>query len=299
MKIITPKPNWLKVKLPSGENYFSIKNRLQNKNLHTVCQSAKCPNINECWNNNTTTIMIMGNICTRDCAFCSIPHGIPNPINPNEINEILDIVSILNVSYLTITSVTRDDLPDLGSSYFAEVVRALKIKFPKLNIELLIPDFKGKTDLLDVVLAASPDVINHNIETPKEFYSSINRHPASYFHSLSILKHASARGFITKSGLMLGLGETTEQLKSLFFDLAACQTNILTIGQYLQPTKHQIRSSRYISPDDFSKIRLIALEYGFSNVIAGPFVRSSYQAEKLYWEYKINKSVFKSISATQ
>ena len=277
-----PKPKWLRVNIPSGQNYFSLKRKLEERGLFTICQSAKCPNIGECWNNKNATLMIMGNTCTRNCFFCSVNHGQPASLDPLEPNKILEMSRILKLKYIVITSVTRDDLNDGGSTHFAKTIQILKQQQPDLVIEVLIPDFNGKRDQLDRVLNSKPDVLNHNLETVKRIYPTINRNPENYTRSLRVLQFSHEREFITKSGIMVGLGETIEELIELFRDLRKTGVSLLTIGQYLQPTRQNIAVKKYYSPEEFQKLKNTALSLGFIAVEAGPLVRSSYNAGLIF-----------------
>ncbi|MEN8154365.1 MAG: lipoyl synthase [Acidobacteriota bacterium] len=281
-KIHTPKPEWLKIKIPSGKNVFKIKKYLEERNLHTICQDAKCPNMGECWNKNHATFLIMGNTCSRNCLFCSVNTGRCEPIDINEPEKIAEMAEIMKLDYVVITSVTRDDLPDGGAAFFAEVVSVLKSRFKELKIEVLIPDFKGNPSNIDTVLNSKPDIINHNIETVRNLYKTVNRRPENYELSMSVLKHSSKNGFITKSGIMVGLGESISELENLFDDLIKNGVDILTIGQYLQPTPENLPVKKYYHPSDFSYLKEIAESKGFSGVVSGPFVRSSYNAMDLY-----------------
>jgi len=282
MMIKKPKPYWLKVKLPSGKNYFKVKKELENRNLHTICQKARCPNVSECWKNFHATFLILGDICSRNCSFCSVNWGTPEPPNQKEAEWIREMVEIMKLKYLVITSVTRDDLEDGGSSHFAYIIETLKIHKPELEIEVLIPDFKGNTLHLDRVLKARPDVLNHNIETVERLYPEVNRKKENYQVSLKVLKTSRDREFITKSGIMVGLGETADELKELFQDLLNCGVDLLTIGQYLQPTRQNRPVSKYYSPGEFEELKELTLSMGFTDVVSGPFIRSSYQAAEMY-----------------
>ncbi|MGE5341524.1 MAG: lipoyl synthase [Candidatus Omnitrophota bacterium] len=275
-----PKPKWLKAAIPSGETYFKIKKNLEARNLSTICQRAKCPNISECWNNHHATFLIMGNTCSRNCLFCSVTSGTPTPLSPDEPQNILEMVNILNARYVVITSVTRDDLPDGGSSHFAQVITHLKTHKPGIKIEVLIPDFKGNTAAMDTVLQAEPDVLNHNLETVKRLYPHVNRHARNYQVSLDILRYAHEKGFITKSGIMVGLGETMDEIEQVFRNLRQNGVQRLTIGQYLQPTKENVPVEKYYTPEEFEELKENALAYGFAHVVSGPFVRSSYKADE-------------------
>jgi lipoic acid synthetase len=282
--IRSPKPGWLKIKMPSGSELFSLKRSLESKNLHTICQDAKCPNLHECWNNNHATFLIMGNICSRNCLFCSVTTGIPTSLDKNEPEKILEMVNVMNLKYAVITSVTRDDLEDYGATHFASVISKLKSNKTDLLVEVLIPDFKGKREYIDKVLEVSPDVLNHNIETVRSLYPKVNRVPSNYDVSLSVLKYAKERGFITKSGIMVGLGETEQELFELFDELLINGVELLTIGQYLQPTSKNIVVNKYYKPDEFIGLKDRAIASGFKAVESGPFVRSSYRAENMYRE---------------
>jgi lipoyl synthase len=283
----TPKPRWLKAQIPSGEEFFKIKHQMESRGLATICQQAKCPNINECWNNYHATFLIMGDTCTRDCKFCSVKHGKPQQLMEEEAQRVLEMVEILKAQYVVITSVTRDDLKDSGSNHFAGVISHLKEKKSEVKVEVLIPDFSGKTELIDIVLAAEPHVLNHNLETVKRLYTHVNRREKNYHVSLSVLNHSHQRGFITKSGIMVGLGESLDELKQLFQDLRDNGVMLLTIGQYLQPTKDHVLVEKYYTPEEFVELKEIALGFGFSAVESGAFVRSSYQANRMYEKAKL------------
>jgi len=277
-----PKPGWLKIKIPSGTELFSLKKSLESKNLHTICQDAKCPNMNECWNNNNATFLIMGNICSRNCLFCSVSTGTPTPLDKNEPENILKMVNMMELKYAVITSVTRDDLKDGGAEHFASVIDKLKSDKPNLLVEVLIPDFKGIRNDIDKVLKAKPDVLNHNIETVRRLYPIVNRNISNYDVSMSVLKYAKKKEFITKSGIMVGLGETEKELLELFDELLINGVDLLTIGQYLQPTGKSIPVHKYYKPEEFTKLKDKAILAGFKAVESGPFVRSSYRAENMY-----------------
>lgn len=280
------KPKWLKsTMLSSGKTCFKIKRELEKRDLNTICQNARCPNISECWNNYNATLLIMGNICTRNCSFCSVIKGTPKPLNYNETERILEMIDILKSKYIVITSVTRDDLIDGGSSYFAYVIRKITNNKPELRVELLIPDFKGNSDHLDNVLEAEPDVLNHNIETVKRLYPKVNRNPKNYYISLEVLKYSKKKDFITKSGIMVGLGESKKEIEELFQDLRENGVDLLTIGQYLQPTIKNVSTEKFYTPYEFKTLKNIALSYGFKIVESGPLVRSSFNAYKMYYNY--------------
>lgn len=276
------KPKWLKAAIPAGNDYFKLKKNLENRKLATICQQARCPNISECWNNHHATFLIMGDTCSRNCSFCSVKSGQPQPLLNDEPDHVLEMTDILQATYIVITSVTRDDLDDGGSTHFATVTRKLKNHRPNIKVELLIPDFKGNTANLDTVLAAQPDVLNHNLETVKRLYSHVNRPQENYHRSLDILRYSAQKGFITKSGIMVGLGESEEELLELFAHLAANHVKLLTIGQYLQPTKKNVPVEKFYTPAEFDSLKQKALDAGLKAVASGPFVRSSYQAHQMF-----------------
>jgi lipoic acid synthetase len=276
------KPDWLKVSIPGGDDYFHLKNKLKEKGLPTICQSARCPNITECWNHNQATLLIMGAVCTRDCLFCQVPTGIPSGLDDDEDQKVWQMAEMMNLSYLVITSVTRDDLPDKGSGHFAKVIRLLKKNRPQLKVEVLVPDFSGVSRYLDQVLQAAPDVLAHNLETVPSLYPRINRQAGAYRNSLQILEISKKRGRITKTGIMIGLGETWAEIGELFGVLKTLGIDIVTIGQYLQPDKRCLPVAKYYPPEEFTALKKYALTFGFRGVEAGPFVRSSYHAEQLF-----------------
>jgi lipoic acid synthetase len=263
------KPPWLKVKLPTHENFFYVSALLRQKNLNTICQSARCPNVSE-----------------RDCSFCAVKHGTPSPDTGVEAARVAESVAAMDLRYAVITSVTRDDLPDGGASHFAAVIKAIRETRPETRIEVLIPDFNGNADSLDSVLEAGPDVLNHNLEVPESIYPLINRPQENYRRSLKVLKRAGRAGALTKSGLMLGLGETEDELFHTLRDLKEAGCQLLTIGQYLKATKKNSAVVKYYTPDEFENIKAAALGMGITEVVAGPLVRSSYRAHKLFQEYK-------------
>jgi lipoic acid synthetase len=277
-----PKPKWLKAQIPGGEDYFRIKKNLEKRSLSTICQRAKCPNISECWKNYHATFLIMGDNCSRNCAFCAVKSGTPAPLHPEEAQRVLEMVDIMKSKYVVITSVTRDDLEDGGSSHFAGVIVHLKTRRPGVKIEVLIPDFKGSTRHMDTVLNTGPDVLNHNLETVQRLYPHVNRKPENYHISLQVLRYSHDKGFVTKSGIMVGLGETTAEIKETFQDLRESGVHLLTIGQYLQPTKENVPVDRFYTPEEFEELKKMALSCGFTGVESGPFVRSSYNAHKMY-----------------
>ncbi|MCD6193011.1 MAG: lipoyl synthase [Candidatus Aminicenantes bacterium] len=275
------KPRWLKAQIPSHPNYFSVLRIVTQKKLHTICQSARCPNIGQCWAEKTATFLIMGDICTRNCLFCAVDKGKPQPLNPQEPENVAQAVRAMELKYAVITSVTRDDLPDGGAHHFAQTIRAIKHLNPKVKVEVLIPDFQGNLDSLKIVFEACPDVVNHNLETPQNIYSKINRPYQFYNRSLKVLDEVKKAGFITKSGLMVGLGEKEEDILKTFEDLREISCDLLTIGQYLQPTKKNCPVVRYYSPQEFLWLKKQALNYGFKAVESGPLVRSSFKAAEM------------------
>jgi lipoic acid synthetase len=278
----TRKPPWLKVKLPLDQNFFYVSNILRKENLNTICRSAKCPNISECWTQKTATFLILGETCTRRCAFCAVKKGIPGPPSSQEPRQVAEAVSLLGLRYAVVTSVTRDDLPDGGASLFAETIRAIKERTPGVRVEVLIPDFGGDERALEMVVGANPDVLNHNLETAESMYPMINRPKENYRRSLSVLQKAKELGALTKSGLMVGLGENEEEIIQAFSDLRSARCDLLTIGQYLQPSKAHAPVQKFFPPAEFERLKRIALDFGLRDVESGPLVRSSYKAHKMY-----------------
>jgi len=272
------RPEWLKVRLGADKSFSDVRQLVAQKNLHTVCESARCPNIGECWSRKTATFMILGNICTRSCRFCNIDVGKPQEYDLSEPQRVADAVQELNLRHAVITSVTRDDLSDGGAYIFAETIRLIYEQSPGCSIEVLIPDMKGDLEDLDTILDAKPDILNHNLETVERLQRDV-RVQATYKTSMSVLEHAKSRGFITKSGIMVGLGESREEIVQTLKDLRTVQCDILTIGQYLPPTKKHYQMDRFYTPDEFAEFKSLALEMGFSHVESGPLVRSSYHAD--------------------
>ena len=266
------------MKLPKGENYSRVKNLVTKHELHTICTSGNCPNIGECWNRGTATFMILGEICTRNCKFCGVKTGKPLSIDPNEPKRVADSIRIMQLKHAVITSVDRDDLTDLGAGIWTETVREIKKANPETKLEVLIPDFQGKKELILQVADAKPEVISHNLETVERLTPEI-RSAAKYKRSLDVISIIAESGAIAKSGIMLGLGETEEEILQTMDDLLAAGCKVMTIGQYLAPTKEHIPVKEYIHPDQFEKLRTIGLEKGFSFVESSPLVRSSYMAE--------------------
>ena len=277
------KPEWLKVQLPTGKHYKTLLQDVKAHGLNTVCQESKCPNIGECWNRSTATLMILGNICTRACRFCAVDTGNPKGwIDPLEPNNVAETVSLMALDYVVLTSVDRDDLPDGGARHIAHCVTQTKAKNPKVLIEVLSPDFSGSTASLDVLLQSTLDVFSHNIETVKRLTSLVRDPRASYHQSLDVLMHAYENNIITKSGMMLGLGETDDEIITTLRDLRSVGVSLMTLGQYLQPTKYHLDVTRFVSPVEFNRYKEIGLGMGFKEIVAGPLVRSSYRAEQSF-----------------
>jgi lipoyl synthase len=275
-----PKPEWLKIRLRTGAAYNSVRRTMDTLSLHTVCEEARCPNIFECWGERTATFMILGDVCTRRCGFCAVLTGTPGRVDPGEPEHLSEAVERMGLSHAVITSVDRDDLPEGGAAHFAEVIRAVRRRRPECAVEVLTPDFRGATGALDVVLAARPDVFAHNVETVPRLYRTV-RQGSDYRHSLDLLSRAKTAGAaVTKSGFMLGLGETREEVREVLSDLRRARVDIVTIGQYLQPTAGHLRVVRFVPPGEFEEIRREALPLGFRHVEAGPLVRSSYHASR-------------------
>ncbi|HWF43369.1 MAG TPA: lipoyl synthase [Candidatus Kapabacteria bacterium] len=273
-----PRPDWLKVKLPSGETFHNLKRLIDSKSLHTVCEEARCPNMAECWNAGTATFMILGDTCTRSCGFCAVKTGRPQHLDVGEPLHVAEAIGSMKLRHAVITSVNRDELQDGGSIIFAETIRETRRLNPKTTIEVLIPDFKGKDDCLDRILDAKPDILNHNTETVPSMYRRV-RPQAKYPWTLKVLRRAKEAGFVTKTGIMLGLGESREELLATMRDLSELKVDILTLGQYLQPTKEHLPVHRFVHPDEFRELHDLGMELGFRIVESGPLVRSSYHAE--------------------
>ncbi len=273
------KPDWLRVKLPVGKEYAHVRSLVDKHKLHTICESGNCPNMGECWGAGTATFMILGNICTRSCSFCAVATGRPLPVDLEEPMRVANSVMLMNVKHCVITSVDRDDLKDGGSTIWAETILAIREKSPSTTLETLLPDFKGQWDNLARVLEVRPEVVSHNLETVRRLTKEV-RIQAKYDRSLECLSHISAAGLRTKSGIMLGLGEKEEEVLEAMDDLLKNGVHILTLGQYLQPTRKHHPVIEYIHPDQFAKYKEIGMEKGFRVVESGPMVRSSYHAEK-------------------
>jgi len=273
------KPNWLRAKLPTSPQYKQTLSLVEKNQLHTVCQSAQCPNMGECWSRGTATVMILGNVCTRSCRFCAIQTGRPTELDLGEPARVADAVAKMGLKHCVITSVARDDLKDGGASVWAATIRAIRHRNPDTGVEVLIPDFRGRNEHLDIVLEARPDILNHNMETVKRLQRPI-RKTARYERSLGVLEHAKSRGFTTKSGIMLGIGEREEEVADVLKDLAGSKCDIVTIGQYLQPSAKHAPVDRWVTPEEFKHWEEFGLEIGFGVVESGPLVRSSYHAEE-------------------
>ncbi len=273
------KPNWLRVKLPTGEEYVKVRNIVDKHKLHTICQSGNCPNMGECWGAGTATFMILGNVCTRSCGFCSVFTGKPLPADWDEPMRVANSVKLMGVKHCVITSVDRDDLKDGGSIIWAETIKAIRQESPTTKFETLIPDFMGKWDNLQRIIDVKPDIVSHNIETVKRLTPQV-RIQAKYDRSLEVLKRVKEAGIRTKSGIMVGLGETEEEVLQAMDDLRSVKCDVVTIGQYLQPTPKNLPVKEFVHPDQFERYRIAAVEKGFLYVESGPLVRSSYHAEK-------------------
>ena len=273
------RPDWLKVRLPIGENYSDVKNLMRRQKLNTVCEEAKCPNISECWNHRTATFMILGDTCTRSCGFCNIKVGIPNELDIEETKRVVQSVVELNLRHVVITSVNRDELKDGGSTIFKECVRLIREQKPDCTIEILIPDFKGDEEAFNIIMQNPPDILNHNMETVPRLYHAV-RPQAKYERSLELIRWFKSQKLKTKSGIMVGIGEKTEEVLELMKDLVAHGCDILTIGQYLQPTKQHLPVKRFVSLDEFKMYKEASLKMGFKIVESSPLVRSSYHADE-------------------
>lgn len=273
------KPEWLKIRLRGNEHFAETKRIVESHCLHTICTSGKCPNMGECWSRGTATFMIAGEICTRSCRFCNTLIGKPLPLDPREPGRVAESVRLMQLKHAVVTSVDRDDLPDLGAGHWAATIREIKAVNPGTSLEVLIPDFQGRLDLVDLVIDAHPEIISHNMETVRRISPTV-RSAAKYETSLAVLRHIAERGVTAKTGIMVGLGETEEEVWELMDDVLNQGVRILTIGQYLQPSRKNIPVSEYIHPDQFAAYREKALEKGFRHVESAPLVRSSYHAEK-------------------
>lgn len=279
-------PAWFKINPKTGPDYLKIRNVVKKQNLHTVCEEAQCPNRWECWNTGTATFMILGDICTRSCGFCSVTFGKPEPLDDEEPVRLAETIFALGIKHAVITSVNRDELENGGAEIFAESIIKIREKNPACAVELLIPDLQGKREALDIVLSAKPDIVGHNIETIPRLYRTV-RPQAKYFRSLQVLSWAKQEGFITKTGLMVGLGESNDEVLSVIGDLIEIGCDILTIGQYLQPTQRHLSVARFVPPDEFLCLKEMGERMGLPHIEAGPLVRSSYHAERQMMEVSI------------
>jgi len=273
------KPDWLKTKLISNEQFKKVNQIVKSHNLHTICSSGRCPNMSECWNKGTATFMILGEICTRSCSFCNTLTGRPLPPDPNEPMNIAESIKLMDLRHVVITSVDRDDLPDRGAAHWVETIKAIKRINPETTFEVLIPDFDGKIELLDKIIAEKPNIISHNLETVRSLTPQI-RTKAKYETSLSVLKYISSQQVVSKTGIMLGLGETDTEVFSLMEDVLNANCLILTIGQYMQPSRQNIAVKEYITPEKFEDYKQIGIQMGFKIIESAPLVRSSFCAEK-------------------
>jgi lipoic acid synthetase len=280
-KVRKAKPEWLKARAPMGENYHELKKLARTLELHTVCESAQCPNIGECWNHGTATFMLLGNLCTRRCGFCAVPKGAPLPIDFDEPRRVAEAVATLRLKHAVITSVNRDDDNIGAAEVFAATIREVRALTPDCQVEVLIPDFQGREDALKIVLDAKPEVLNHNTETVPRLYRAV-RSGGRYQRTLDLLANVKkfAPGMVSKTGVMVGIGEETNELLQVFFDLSARNVDILTIGQYLRPSKDHLPMTRYYTPDEFRYLKNEAMKMGFRHVESGPLVRSSYHAHE-------------------
>jgi lipoic acid synthetase len=276
-----PKPEWLKARAPMGDNYHDLKKLARTLDLHTVCESAQCPNIGECWNHKTATFMLLGNLCTRRCGFCAVPKGKPEPIDFDEPRRVAEAVAKLGLKFAVVTSVNRDDDNLGGARIFADTIRQIKERVPDCSVEVLIPDFQGIDECLQIVLDARPNILNHNTESVPRLYKAV-RSGARYERTLRLLENVKkfSPGMVSKTGVMVGIGETTDELLEVFRDLAGRKVDILTIGQYLRPSKDHLPMTRYYTPDEFKMLKDEAMKMGFRHVESGALVRSSYHAHE-------------------
>jgi lipoic acid synthetase len=280
----TRKPSWLRAKLPSGPGYTAVRKLVDDHQLHTVCQSAQCPNLGECWSRGTATVMILGNICTRSCNFCAVQTGRPTELDLGEPARVAEAVAQMGLRHCVITSVARDELKDGGAGVWAATIRAVRHRNPQTAIEVLVPDFKGQLELVDIVLGAKPNIYNHNLETVERLQKPV-RVQARYERSRRVLQHAKSRGFVTKTGIMLGLGEERPEIEQTIRDIASDRTDILTIGQYLQPTPKHLPIARWVEPAEFVHWKNFGLAAGLGVVESGALVRSSYHADEQSQKY--------------
>lgn len=273
------KPDWLKIRLRGNEHFTETKHIVESHGLHTICTSGRCPNMGECWSRGTATFMIGGDICTRSCRFCNTLTGKPLPLDPKEPEKVAESIRLMGLRHAVVTSVDRDDLPDLGAQHWVETILTIKRMNPNTTIEVLIPDFQGRLDLVDQVVDANPEIISHNMETIRRI-TPLVRSAAKYETSLAVLRRIAQRGITAKTGIMVGLGETEDEVLELMDDVLETGASVLTIGQYLQPSRKNIPVAEYIHPNQFEKYRQMALDKGFKQVESAPLVRSSYHAEK-------------------
>ena len=273
------KPDWLRVKLPIGEDYKHVRNLVDTHKLHTICESGNCPNMGECWGEGTATFMILGNICTRSCGFCAVATGKPAPVDWDEPQRVAEAINLMKVKHAVVTSVDRDEIKDGGSIIWYNTIKAIKALNPNTTLETLIPDFKAETENIQRIIDAAPEVVSHNIETVERLTRQV-RIQAKYWRSMETLRILNQGGMRTKSGIMLGLGETKEEVVQTMQDLVDSKVDVITIGQYLQPSKKHLQVQRFVHPDEFKELREIGYEMGFDYVESGPLVRSSYHSEK-------------------
>lgn len=286
-----PKPDWLRVTLPGGERYGKVRETLKRLKLHTVCEEAQCPNVGECWGGGTATVMLMGDTCTRGCRFCDVNTGRPGPLDPDEPRHLAEAIRELELDYVVVTSVNRDDLPDGGAAHFAEAIRLLKQESPRLLVEVLIPDFQGNEQALDLVIEARPDVIAHNIETVRSLTRRVRDVRATYDQSLKVLDYLKTRGArFTKSSIQIGHGEADDEVRTCLADLRAAQVDIVTLGQYLRPSPKHLPVVEYVPPARFEGWQTEAERMGFLFAASGPLVRSSYRAGELFLKAHLEKT---------
>jgi lipoic acid synthetase len=273
------KPDWLRVRLPIGEGYKNVRNLVESHKLHTICESGNCPNMGECWGAGTATFMILGNICTRSCGFCAVATGRPEEVDWDEPQRVAESIFLMKVKHAVITSVDRDELKDGGSTIWYNTIKAVKALNPGTTLETLIPDFKGETENIQRIIDAAPEVVSHNIETVERMTRQV-RIQAKYWRSMEVLRHLNDGGMRTKSGIMLGLGESMEEVVQTMRDLRDSHVDVITLGQYLQPTKKHLPVVRFVHPDEFNELTAIGYEMGFDYVESGPLVRSSYHSDR-------------------
>jgi len=278
-KDLGKRPDWLKIKLPTGENYKEVHKLMRSAKLNTVCEEAKCPNLSECWSHKTATFMILGDTCTRSCGFCNVKVGMPNELDLDEPRRVAESVEQLGLRHVVITSVNRDELKDGGSSIFSECVRLINEKTPHCTVEILIPDFKGEEEAFETIMKNPPHILNHNMETVERLYHAV-RPQAGYQRSLDVMRWFKDKGVRTKSGIMVGIGETNKEVLKLMKDLFDSGCDIMTIGQYLQPTKKHLPVDRYVTPEEFAMFKEEGMKMGFKAVESAPLVRSSYHADE-------------------